>query len=155
MALEIEINGGGYNSDRDRILYTYDKWECYKAGLYESKKEGMSHDECEDEFKRVLSNQDVFAKALDKLIIEWKFSCEHYLTNKSMNRIAWLGQAAVCYNSGVPSRYSSSWFDISEKDRDEANETALIYLNKWLSNNNMSLVDYKEAANIGKQVELY
>jgi ParB-like chromosome segregation protein Spo0J len=155
LPIEIEQYRAGNTSDRDRIFHTYDKWECYKAGFYESKKEGWTHQESEQEFKRILSNPELFSDILDKVIFEWKNSCEHYLTNKSMNRIAWLGQAAVCYHSGVPSRYSSAWFDISQEDRDNADSVALQALNKWLKVNNMNLVDYKEASNIGKQVELY
>jgi len=145
----------GNTNDPSRIFHTYEKWECHKAGFYDSKKEGWSHEQCEAEFKRILSDQKLFADILEKVITEWKYSCEHYLTNKSMNRIAWLGQAAVCYESGVPSRYSSAWFDIDKKTQDEANETALIYLNKWLTRHDQFELSFDEAAIIGRQVELY
>lgn len=145
----------GNTNDPDRIFHTYDKWECHKAGFYATSKSNMSHDECKAEFIRILSNQELFAEILSKVIVEWKYSCEHYLTNKSMNRIAWLGQAAVCYESGVPSKYSSAWFDIPEKTRDEANKTALKYLNKWMKENNRNELIEEEAASIDRQVELY
>lgn len=145
----------GNTNDPDRIFHTYDKWECHKAGFYKSNKDDWSHEECEEEFKRILSDQVLFSEILNKLIIEWKYSCEHYLTNKSMNRIAWLGQAAVCFHSGVPSKYSSVWFDIPEDIREKANNTALKYLNKWLLINNRLENDMNEAASIGRQIELY
>lgn len=152
---EIYNHKAGNTNDDTRIFHTYDKWECHKAGFYLSNKDGMTHEECENEFKRVLSNQELFAEILNKLIYEWKNSCEHYLTNKAMNRIAWLGQAAVCFNSGVPSKYSYAWFDLDEKTREEANKTALKYLNKWLLINNRSESDLDEAISIGRQIELY
>lgn len=145
----------GNTNDPNRIFHTYDKWECHKAGFYKSTKDGWSHEQSETEFKRILSDQDLFSEILNKLIIDWKFSCEHYLTNTSMNRIAWLGQAAVCYHSGVPSRYSSAWFDIDAETRDKANATALKYLNKWMVLNNYNEAGYNEAASIGRQIELY
>jgi ParB-like chromosome segregation protein Spo0J len=145
----------GNTNDPDRIFHTYDKWECYKASFYATTKEGWSHQQCKDEFVRILSDQNLFGDILSKVIREWKYSCEHYLTNKAMNRIAWLGQAAVCYLSGVPSRYSSAWFDIDEETRKLADETALHYLNKWLANNQQFELNFDEAANIAKQVELY
>jgi len=145
----------GNVNDDTRIFHTYEKWECHKAGFYQSSKKGMTNEECETEFKRILSDQVLFAEILEKVISEWKHSCEHYLTNKAMNRIAWLGQAAVCYHSGVPSKYSSAWFDIPETTRDEANATALIYLNKWLSLNDRLESEMEEAASIGRQIELY
>lgn len=155
LPIEIEQYRAGNTSDMERIFHTYDKWECYPAGFYENKHPNKSHEECEVLFKKVISDQNIFAKALDGLITNWKNSCEHYLTNKSMNRIAWLGQAAVCYETGVPARYSNAWFDIPEETRNEANNTALEYLNKWLVKNGMNEVDLAEALNSGRQIELY
>jgi len=145
----------GNTNDPNRIFHTYDKWECHKAGFYSTRKEGMTHEQCVEEFKRILSDQELFSSILEKVITEWKYSCEHYLTNKSMNRIAWLGQAAVCYHSGVPSRYASAWFDINEEIRDNANKTALIYLNKWMKINGRNNEEMNEALSIGRQIELY
>jgi ParB-like chromosome segregation protein Spo0J len=155
LPIEIEQYRAGNTNDPNRIFHTWEEWECYPAGFYETKLEGKSNEECEEIFKRILSSEDEFSVALDGVITNWKNSCEHYLTNKSMNRIAWLGQAAVCYASGVPSRYSSAWFDILEKDRDRADEIALTYLNKWLSLNGRDIVDMHEAKNSGRQIELY
>lgn len=145
----------GNTNDPDRIFHTYDKWECHKAGFYSPTKEGWTHKECEDEFKRILSNQKLFGEILSKVIVEWKNSCEHYLTNTSMNRIAWLGQAAVCYHSGVPSRYSGVWMDLDKKTRENADNTALTYLNKWISINSRTAINLEEGSSVGRQIELY
>lgn len=155
LPIEIEQYRAGNTNDPKRIFHTYDKWECYKAGFYETKLEGKSHEECEQIFKDVLSDSDRFARALNGVIAEWSNSCEHYLTNRSMNRIAWLGQASVCIDSGVPSRYSSAWFDIPLEKRNEADQLALEYLNKWLVANGRDEVTLAEALNSGRQVELY
>jgi len=141
--------------DTNRIFHTYDKWECHKAGFYKSKKEGMTKEECYLEYKRILSDGELFSSILDRVIMEWKYLCEHYLTNKSMNRIAWLGKAAVCYETGIPSSYSGAWFELDENTQNECNNIALEYLNKWLRNNNIEEIDINEAAIIGRQVELY
>jgi len=155
LPIEIEQYRTGNTNDPTRIFHTYDKWECYKSGFYESKLDGKSHEECEKIFIDILSNKDEFKNGLEKVINEWIYSCEHYLTNKSMNRIAWLGQASVCILSGVPSRYSSAWFKISEDKRNEANELALEYLNIWLIKNNRDTVDLNDALSLGRQIELY
>ena len=155
LPIEIEQYRTGNTNDPDRIFHTYDKWECYKSGFYETKLDGFSHEECEQIFIKNITDNNLFESNLNRVIKEWVYSCEHYLTNKSMNRIAWLGQAAVCINSGVPSRYSAAWFDISEDKRNLANTTALKYLNKWLNSNNRNLVELNEALNVGKQIELY
>jgi hypothetical protein len=155
LPIEIQQYRAGNTNDPNRIFHTWDKWECYKAGFYESKLENHTKQECEKIFSETLSNTELFDNILSKLIYEWKNSCEHYLTNNSMNRIAWLGQAAVCYETGVPSKYSSSWFSISEEKRNEANQVALKWLNIWLKENNREEVDLNQALNIGKQIELY
>lgn len=141
--------------DTDRIYHTYDKWECYKAGFYENMHPSLSHDECENKYIELLSNQEEFSKVLEVLIDKWKFSCEHYLTNKFMNRIAWLGQAAVCYKFGIPSKYSYSWEKIPKPIQEEANKTAYKYLLKWLNRHQKDNPTIEEALVIGRQMELY
>lgn len=141
--------------DKDRIFHTYEKWECHKNGFYASKKDGWSKQDCENEFARILSDLDIFEQSLKRVITEWKYSCEHYLTNKAMNRIAWLGQASVCIHSGVPSIYSGAWFKLSKEEQDEANDLALKHLNIWLKQNGFNETTKEEALNINRQTELY
>lgn len=141
--------------DDTRIYHTYDKWECHAAGFYKSQKEGWTHEQCENEYKRILTNLPLFEGILECVISEWKYSCEHYLTNKTMNRIAWLGQAAVCYESGVPSKYSYSWAELTNEQQEAANKVALNALNVWLERHEKGVVDFEEASSIGRQIELY
>lgn len=142
-------------SDNTRIFHTYEKWECHKAGFYKSKKDGWTNEQCEQEYIKVLGDVDLFESILKKVIVEWKYSCEHYLTNSSMNRIAWLGQASVCYHSGVPSCYSGAWFLLSDEQQKAANKIAHKYLNIWLLNNGINEVEIEEAMSINRQIELY
>lgn len=141
--------------DNERIFHTYDKWECHKAGFYKAKKAGWTNEQCENEFVRILTNDTLFKECLYHVISEWKHSCEHYLTNRSMNRIAWLGQASVCYLSGVPSVYSSSWSLLTDEQKEKANAIALVYLNLWLKENGREELTMNEALSVGRQVELY
>lgn len=142
-------------SDENRIFHTWDKWECHKAGFYASHKDGMSANQCQLSYAEFLSNNKRFSEALESVILEWKHSCEHYLTNKSMNRIAWLGQAAMCYATGVPSKYCSGFNLLTNEQQNTANEIALIALNTWLSNNGMDEVDMNDALSLGRQVNIY
>lgn len=142
-------------NEPDRIFHTYDKWECHKAGFYASKKDGMTAEECETAFAEFLKNIPLFEETLQKVTTEWKYSCEHYLTNKAMNRIAWLGQASMCYATGVPSVFCAGFNLLTEDEKDRANEVALIYLNKWLENHNKNKVNIEEAISINRQTELY
>ena len=115
----------------------------------------MTAEQCKKTFADFLSNDELFASTLEKVITEWKHSCEHYLTNKSMNRIAWLGQAAVCYAKGIPSQFSSGWSLLSTEQQEKANDIALVYLNKWFANNDRTEITMDEALSVGRQIEIY
>jgi hypothetical protein len=52
-----------------------------------------------------------------------------------MNRIAWLGQASLCYATGIPSTYRTGFHLLNEEQQEKANNIALEYLNKWLISN--------------------
>jgi ParB-like chromosome segregation protein Spo0J len=144
----------GNTSDETRIFHTYDTWECYKAGLYNTTKHGMTRTQCEQEYCNFLIDNAQFENALEHVITEWKHSCEHYLTNTAMNRIAWLGQASVCYAKGIPAAYRSG-FNLLNKDQQLiANNIALVYLNRWLMVNNRQEVTLEEGLS-DNQVELY
>lgn len=153
--IEVVQYRAGNTNDPNRIFHTYDKWECLKSGFYKSTVPSKTTEECEQEYADFLSDDDKFRDALERVITEWKHSCEHYLSNKAMNRIAWLGQAAMCYATGIPSRYCGGFNLLLEEQKEHANNIALEYLNKWLVANDMKGVNYEEGLSIGRQVELY
>jgi hypothetical protein len=72
-----------------------------------------------------------------------------------MNRIAWLGQAAMCYATGIPAAFRSGFFLLTETEQIAANELALIYLNKWLIANNLESVSMEQAYSGDRQSDIY
>jgi len=142
-------------SDKDRIFHKWDKWECHKAGFYATTKDGMSKNECQEAYRVFLADTQRFADTLAKVMVEWKHSCEHYLTNSSMNRIAWLGQAAACYALGIPAEFRGGFSLLSDAEQGRANEVALIYLNKWLAANGRKEVNMVEAYSGDRQSDIY
>lgn len=153
--LEVKKHRTTNTSDPDRIFHTFEKWECYKSGFYATKKDGMTKDECESAYATFLSDTKLFEKVLSKVIKEWKNSCEHYLTNKAMNRIAWLGQACLAYQYQIPSKFCGGFSLLSEDEQNEANESALKYLNIWLIENDMDQVGMNSALSLGRQISIY
>lgn len=141
--------------DSSRVFHTFDKWECVKAGFYATSKDGWTKDECEQAYYSLLSDPVAFEEAARRVTTEWPMSCEHYLTNAAMNRLAWIGQASVCLVYGVPSQFSSGWSRLSLQQQDAANKIALKVLNEWLSSRQKGMLDFEEAAAIGRQVEIY
>jgi hypothetical protein len=141
--------------DEGRIFHTFDKWECHKAGFYDTKPpKGMTSEDCEQAYLKMFSTEGEFEKSLKYITKKWKHSCEHYLTNSAMNRIAWLGQAAVCHKYGVSSEFRSGFQLLSEEQQNAANEVALKYLNKWLKENGKDPITMEDA-NPSRQTDIY
>lgn len=141
--------------DENRIFHTHDKWECEKAGFYEGKPpKGMTADICKLHYKELLTDIPKFEAVLDGVISNWKNSCEHYLTNSAMNRIAWLGQASLCYKHGIPAEFRGGYGLLTEAQQLAADEAALRALNKWLAANGRPVLTMAEA-NPNRQSDIY
>lgn len=152
---EIERHRIPHQDKKERIFHTFDKWECHKAGFYRASVEGMTAEECRIAYRDFLADTERFRVAANKVINEWVYSCEHCLTNFAMNRIAWIGQAAMCYETGIPSQFCSGYNLLTEDQKNSANEVALDVLNDWLMMNGRDCVDMDEAMSSGRQVEIY
>jgi ParB-like chromosome segregation protein Spo0J len=132
--------------DKDRIFHEWEDWECFPAGFYSDKPpKKMTVEQCEIAYKDFLADLPRFENALKMLIEKWKNSCEHYLTNSKMNRIAWLGQASMCIDSGIPSRFCGGYNLLSSEQQKDADLKALEYLNFWLVQNNRTPLTWEEA----------
>ena len=139
-----------------RIYHTFDKWECYPAGFYENKPKdrSLTDPQCRESYATFLRDIPAFEKAMDGVLADWKHSCEHYLTNEKMNRIAWLGQASMCYANGIPSIFCGGFSLLSKEEQEAANAAALRYLNIWLERHGEELADL-EAAGINAKANIY
>lgn len=144
-----------HQGNESRIFHTYDKWECHKAGFYKQSVDGMTADDCRAAYRDFLADTERFRSAATAVTREWTYSCEHYLTNFAMNRIAWIGQAAMCYATGVPSKFCGGFNMLSEEQQQAANEVALDVLNDWLMSTGREPVEMYEAMSSGRQVEIY
>jgi hypothetical protein len=132
-------------SDAGRIFHTFDKWEATKAGFFSPGIKGRTKEECEQEYGAFLADLREFEAGILKVFEEWPNSCEHNLTNSSMNRIAWIGQAAACAARGLPSTFWGGFSAMPKDKQDAANELALIYLNIWLKEHNLEEVTFEQA----------
>jgi hypothetical protein len=97
----------------ERIYHTWDKWECYPAGFFENKpkERNLSEGMCKLMYAEFLRDTPRFEEAMAGVLRDWPNSCEQWLSNERMNRIAWLGQAAMCYATGIPSKYLNIWLE--------------------------------------------
>ena len=141
--------------DPERIFHTFDKWECHAAGFYETKPpRGLTPDNCRAYYRELLSDIPEFERVLQRVITEWKHSCEHYLTNSAMNRIAWLGQAALCYKHSIPAEFRGGYALLTEAQQIAADEAALRALNEWMARNGRQPVAMGDA-NPNRQSDIY
>jgi len=130
-----------------RVYHTWDEWECYPAGMYETHppSEGMTTQECRDAYTEFLRDLDQFRAGLEGVLTDWPNSTEHYLTNERMNRIAWLGQAAMCHQTRVPRAFRAGFMLLTAGEQDAANRLALEYLNLFLAKRGEPALTLEEA----------
>ena len=132
-----------------RIYHHWELWEDYKFGFYnnpsESKKSYLSEKVIE-----MFSNIDLTEEYMNMVIYQWPISCEHNLSNKSMNRIAYLGQAACCIYANVPFMITMrAWNILTEDQRNTADLIAKKIIQKW----EKSIVILRDGKKKGIQME--
>jgi len=132
-------------SDTSRIFHTFDKWEAVQAGFFLPGLKNRTKDECEQEYGAFLADPKEFAAGIEKVFLEWPNSCEHNLTNSSMNRIAWIGQAAACAARGLPSTFRGGFSALPKDTQNKANALALEYLNEWLKSRELPVLTIDQA----------
>lgn len=119
----------------ERIYHRYEKWECFKNGFFRN----VSGEEKKELSKKVIELFEDSKKTKEfmlKVINEWVFSCEHNLTNTSLNRVAWLGQSACCIYAKIPySLTMENWRYVSEDKRKVACEIAEKIIKEYESKN--------------------
>jgi hypothetical protein len=115
-----------------RIYHPWDKWEDYKHNFYGGVRDDYPRDNTLKLYADFLRNLPAFEAALKTITSEWKYSCEHNLTNISMNRIAYLGQASCALTYGVPHSLSMGGYNLlTDEEKIAADAMAQKYLSIW------------------------
>jgi len=79
-------------------------------------------------------NSERYGQAMRKVIVAWPISCEHNLTEPTMNRLAWIGHAACSYEIDCPEDVTrQAWGMLTEKQRIDADAQAQKALDEWIS----------------------
>ena len=140
-----------------RIYHTWDKWEAFNAGFFEATppRAGMTADHCKDMYAEFLRDLPRFREAMDGVLTDWPNSTEHNLTNDRMNRIAWLGQAAMCYATGIPAAFRNGYAQLTPDEQEAADLAALEKLNVYLVGAGREPLPELQAARRRTQPELY
>jgi|TARA_Y100000310_G_scaffold342084_1_gene443694 hypothetical protein len=123
------------DNSANRVYHHYTKWEDHKYGFY---------DNCSGELKgekikavvRMFNSKNLTVKYMNRVIDEWKYSCEHNLTNPSMNKIAYIGQGACCLYAQVPNTVTmEAWNLLDKNTQDRSDAIAKKVIDKWTKEN--------------------
>jgi hypothetical protein len=129
-----------------RIYHNWEKWEDYKFGFYETSSV-KNKDFLIQKVIELFSNHKNTEFYMDRVIKEWKNSCEHNLTNLSLNRIAYIGQAACCIYAKVPFQITmNAWNKVDINFRIIADSIANKKIKEWEQNQKL-----KNTLKIGKK----
>jgi hypothetical protein len=119
-----------------QIYANYQEWEDYQNGMY-SQTNIIDKDKKVFEAIKLLSDPVLFYNILKKIIIEWKVSSDVNLSNKSINRRAWLGAAACCYYCKCPEYLTRiAWGLLNKNTQDIANNIAEKIIKNYETKNN-------------------
>jgi hypothetical protein len=117
-----------------QVYHPYNLWEDHKHGFYDNIS-GRSKTEMIHKVVELFSNPTETNLYMNRVIKEWKFSCEHNFTNPSINKVAYLGQAACSLYAGVPSTVTmEAWHEVPQNYRDTADQIANDCIDKWTKN---------------------
>ena len=117
-----------------RKYHPWWEWECYKSGFFSSTPpEGISKEQSLQAYSTFLSSLETFELGIHKVFSEWPVSCEQWLTHTSINRIAWMGQAAMCIHTGIPACFRGGYRLLSVEQQRAADALAENKIKKWES----------------------
>lgn len=115
----------------DRVYHPWSKWEDYQHNFYGGVME-YQKDNSLQTYANMLKDLPKFEAALQVIIRDWPYSCEHNLTNDAMNRIAYLGQAACALLYNVPHNVSMGGYNLlTPEEQKAADKMAKKYLDMW------------------------
>lgn len=102
----------------------------YDAGRSVGMEEGRAM------YAEFLRDIDLFRMSMGRVVVEWPLSCSHFLTKASINRVAWMGQAAACIHLGISRKYRSGFMLLNSRERHLANLAAMNAIKSWEANEN-------------------
>lgn len=113
-----------------QVYHNYNQWEDYQNGMFETSINPSNVLKS----KKLLSNPYRFTEVAMKVVKSWVNSAEQNLTDNSINKKAWVGQSACCFNHGAnKEETSAAWFQMTESQKRAANNAADNVIRIWES----------------------
>lgn len=114
-----------------KIWHPFKLWEEYHFGMWRKR---TLEEEAELLRKAIAFTGDhvLYGSFMQRVAQEWRFSCEHNLTDSSLNRRAWIGHAAASLAINAPEHITrQAWWYLSDRQRDLANAEADTAIALW------------------------
>jgi hypothetical protein len=122
-----------------RIYHDYRRWEDFKNGMWQLPPSNQKESLIQSAYS-FTSDHIKYGKAMMRVIARWKFSCEHNLTDKSLNRRAWIGHAACSLELKLPeSVVRAAWKILTDEQRCLANAEADKAICAWFNKKDTQL----------------
>lgn len=113
----------------NRIYFPYWEWECFKNGVYDSPIKDKDYECIVNSF---FNDKEKTNDFMGRVIEEWVISCEHFLSNPNINKIAWLGQSSLCLYEKVPNLTTMKyWSSLPLGVQERSNEIASNNIKTW------------------------
>jgi len=108
----------------ERIHHPYWLWEEHKFGMWKTII-GKRRDILLKKAIKFTGDSKKYGFYMDRVVNEWKYSCEHNLSCKDINRQAWIGHAACCLAIGCPEDITRlAWHQLTLHQQELANAKA-------------------------------
>lgn len=113
----------------DRIYHPYHLWEEVQFDMWGSVKQRDKYLKAAIDLSK---DHKRYGSYMKRVVENWKYSCEHNLTNLTQNRKAWLGHAAASLAIGCPEDIMrEAWGYLTQGEQDAANAEAEKYIREW------------------------
>jgi len=114
-----------------KVWHHYLKWEDYQNGMYRTLSGREKHDALIKAIE-FTGNPELYGDWMLEVVERWPVCCEHNLTERSMNRQAWIGHAACCLATGIPEDVTrEAWSSLTTEQQDKANAKADLAIQLW------------------------
>jgi hypothetical protein len=112
--------------------HPYWDWECFKYGMWESRKKDMNKIQ---QASSILSDEVKCRQAMIGAVNAYPISAEQHLS-KHQGKRPWIGQAACCFACGATEEETRiAWnFYMTSKSQEMANRVADEVIDLWTKN---------------------
>lgn len=114
-----------------QTYHPYWNWEDFKAGMWRkvTPEEEFSMLQEAIEFT---GDHVKYGLAMMRVIREWPLTCEHNLTDNSINQKAFIGHCAVALKLNIPEYITRmAWARLSKEQQERANVKAQHAIDTW------------------------